>query len=126
MADWCTGGHFSCTVHKYGLALSTLHSKITNNGGDDFNFYISSLYISFHVPFSLFVSVDSHALFQTVYPSIHPSGPYSVQSVGAAEVVSWAIGHNPARVATPTQDTRIAQPSQQAGTHFVDLGRMTG
>jgi len=48
------------------------------------------------------------------------------ESVGAAEAVSWAIGHNPGRVATPTQDTRMAQLSQQAGTQFADLGRMTG
>ena len=34
--------------------------------------------------------------------SIHPSGPYSVQSVGAAEAVFLAIGHNPGRVATLT------------------------
>ena len=33
-------------------------------------------------------------------------GPYSVQSVAAAQAVSLAIGHNPGRVATPTQDTR--------------------
>ena len=32
-------------------------------------------------------------------------GPYSVQNVGAALAVSLAIGHNPARVATPTQFT---------------------
>ena len=37
--------------------------------------------------------------------SIHPSGPFSVQSVGAAEAVSWAVGYNPGQVATPTQDT---------------------
>ena len=36
---------------------------------------------------------------------IHPLGPYSVQSVGAAEAVSLAIWHNPGRVAIPTQDT---------------------
>ena len=58
--------------------------------------------------------------------SILPLGPYSVQSVGAAKAVSWVIGHNPGRVATPTQDTQMAQSSQQAGTHFVNLGRMTG
>ena len=40
----------------------------------------------------------------TIHPSIHSSGPYSVQSVGAAEAVSWAIGYNPGWVATPTQD----------------------
>ena len=57
--------------------------------------------------------------------SIHPSGPYSIQSIGAVEAVSWAIGHNPGGVATPTQDTRMAQSSQQAGTHFADLRRMT-
>ena len=36
---------------------------------------------------------------------LHPSGPYSVQSVGAAEAVSKTIGHNPGWVATLTQDT---------------------
>ena len=55
----------------------------------------------------------------------HPLGPYSAQSVGAAEAVSWAIGHNPGRVATPVQDIQMAQSSQQAGTHFANLGRMT-
>ena len=34
-------------------------------------------------------------------------GPYSVQSVGAAEAVSLAIGHNPGWVATPTQCTSM-------------------
>jgi len=34
-------------------------------------------------------------------------GPYSVQSVGAASAVSLAIGHNPGRVATPTQYTSM-------------------
>ena len=43
--------------------------------------------------------------FQTAVSSIHPLGPYSVQSVGAAEAVSLAIGHNPGPVTTPTQDT---------------------
>ena len=38
---------------------------------------------------------------------IHPFGPYSVQSVGAAETVSLAIGHNPGRVTTPTQYTSM-------------------
>ena len=38
-----------------------------------------------------------------IYPSIHPLGPYSVQSVGAAKAVSCAVQHNPGRVATPTQ-----------------------
>ena len=38
-------------------------------------------------------------------PSIHPLEPYSLQSVGAASAVSLAIGHNPGRIATPTQDT---------------------
>ena len=60
-----------------------------------------------------------------VYHSI-TLGPYSVQGVGAAKAVSWAIGHNPGQVATPTQDTRMAQSSRQAGTHFADLGQMTG
>jgi len=49
-----------------------------------------------------------------------------VQSVDAAKAVSWAIGHNPGRVATPTQDTQAAQSSQQAGTYFADLRRMVG
>jgi len=31
-------------------------------------------------------------------------GPDSVQSVGAAEAVSLAIGHNPGRVVTPIQE----------------------
>ena len=56
---------------------------------------------------------------------IKPLGPYSVQSVSAAKAVSWAIGHNPGRVATLTQDILMAQSSQQAGTHFADLRRMT-
>ena len=53
-------------------------------------------------------------------------GPYSVQSVGAAEAASLAFGHNPGWDATPTQDTQMAQSSQQAGTHFVDLRSVTG
>ena len=36
---------------------------------------------------------------------IHPLGPYSVQSVGAASAVSLAIRHNLGWVATPTWDT---------------------
>ena len=38
----------------------------------------------------------------------------------AADAVSWAIGHNPAQVTTPTQDT-LSNGSiipAQAGTHF--------
>ena len=62
----------------------------------------------------------------SIHPSIHPLGPYSRQSVGAAEAVYWAIGHNPGWVATAMQDARMAQSSEQAGTHFADLGRMTG
>ena len=58
-----------------------------------------------------------------VIENVHPLEPYSVQSISAAEAVSLAIGHNPGRVATPTQDTRMAQSSQQAGTHFADLRR---
>ena len=46
-------------------------------------------------------------LLPTLEGSIHPLGTYSVQSVGAAEAVSLAIGHKPGRVATPTQDTSI-------------------
>ena len=57
---------------------------------------------------------------------IHPLGPYSVQSISAAEAVSLVIGHNPGRDPTPTQDTRMTRSSQQAGTHFADLGRMAG
>ena len=38
------------------------------------------------------------------WSSIQPLGPYSVLSVGAVKAVSLAIGHNPGRVATPTQD----------------------
>ena len=34
-------------------------------------------------------------------------GPYSVQSIGAAEAASLAIGHNPGQVATPTQYTSM-------------------
>ena len=56
----------------------------------------------------------------------NPSGPNSVQSIGAANAVSWAIGHNPGWVATSTQNTQMAQSSQQAGIHFADLERMTG
>ena len=36
---------------------------------------------------------------------MHALGPYSVQSVGAAEAVSLAIGHNHGWIATSTQDT---------------------
>ena len=36
---------------------------------------------------------------------IHPLGPFSVQSFGSAYAVTWVIGHNPGRVATPTQET---------------------
>ena len=56
----------------------------------------------------------------------NPMGPHSVQNISAAKAVSWAIGHNPGWVATPTQDTQMAQSFQQAGTHFADLRRMTG
>ena len=59
-------------------------------------------------------------------PSIHPLEPYSAQSIGAAKAISWAIGNNPGWVANPTQDTQMAQSSQQAGTHFSNLRRMTG
>ena len=34
-------------------------------------------------------------------------GPFSLQSVGAAEADSLALGHNPGRVATPTLDTSM-------------------
>ena len=50
--------------------------------------------------------------------SIHPLEPYSVQSVGAAEAVSLAIGHNPGRVATPTQDTRMTRSSPASWYSF--------
>ena len=51
-----------------------------------------------------------------------------MQSVGAAETVALAIGHNPIAlgywaIATGNHsDTGY----QQSGTHFADLGRMTG
>ena len=45
-------------------------------------------------------------MFVLSHPSIHPSGPDSVQSVGAASAVSLAIGHNPGWVATLTQVLR--------------------
>ena len=93
---------------------------------------------------------------------MHTLGPYSVKSVGAALTVSWARGHNPGQVTTPTQDTSKEEEKgdeigtilcaecwcclssflgyltqswtgrhsdtvyQHAGTHFADLGRMTG
>ena len=71
-------------------------------------------------------SESIHTLQLLSHPSIHPLGLYPVQSVGGTEAVSWAIGHNPGRVATPTQNTRMAQSSQQAGTNFANLRRMTG
>ena len=49
-----------------------------------------------------------------------------MQSVGAAEAVSWAIEHNPGRVATPMQDTQNDFLTQEAGTHFADLRGTTG
>ena len=49
-----------------------------------------------------------------------------MQSVAAAEAVSLAIEHNSAWVTTPMQDIWMAQSSQQAGTHFANLKRMTG
>ena len=63
--------------------------------------------------------------------TFHPSNPLglnvhwdrSVQSVGTAKAVSWAIGHNPGRVTTSTQDTQMAQSSQQAGTRFANHRR---
>ena len=54
------------------------------------------------------VPVIAHLLFRKCHVKdrrIHPSGPYSVQSVGAAKAVSLAIGHNPGWIAAPTQDT---------------------
>ena len=42
--------------------------------------------------------------------SIHHD--HTLYSVGAAEAVSWANGHNLGRVTTPTQDTQMAQSSQ--------------
>ena len=41
--------------------------------------------------------------------SIHPLGPHSVQSIGAAKAVSLAVGHNPGRVATPIQWTSMLE-----------------
>ena len=65
------------------------------------------------------VTTPTQATPNGYYPStIHPLGPYYVQSIGAAKAVSWAIGYNPGWVATLMQDTRMAQSSQQAGTHF--------
>ena len=69
--------------------------------------------------------VKLHTYDQLATRNIHPLGPYSVESVGAAEAVSWANGHNPGQVAILTKDARMAQSSQQAVTHFGDLGRMT-
>ena len=46
------------------------------------------------------VSLD---IYHAVDPSIH--WDETQQSISAAEAVSWAIGHNPGQVATPTQDT---------------------
>ena len=40
-------------------------------------------------------------------PSRHPLGPHYVQSIGAAEAVSLAIGHNAGRVVTLTQYTTM-------------------
>ena len=51
------------------------------------------------------IKVFDNIQYVYIHIYIHPFGPYSVQSVGAAEAVSLAIGHNPGRVATPTQDT---------------------
>jgi len=68
----------------------------------------------------------AHTFMHASHVPNYPSGAYSTQSVSAAEAVSWSIGHNPGMVATPMQDTRMARSSQQAGTHFADLRRMTG
>ena len=43
-----------------------------------------------------------------------------------AKAVSWTIGYNLEQVTTLTQETKMAQSSQQAGTHFANLRRMTG
>ena len=43
-------------------------------------------------------------------------GPYSVQSVGAAEAVSCAIGHNPGQGTTPMQETQMLPPEVMAHT----------
>ena len=51
----------------------------------------------------------AHTHTPSICPSVHPFGPYFVQSIGAAKAVSWAIGHNPGQVTTPTQDTQMAQ-----------------
>jgi len=40
----------------------------------------------------------------SIHP-IHPLGPYSKKSVGAAEAVSLTNGYNPGQVTSPTQDT---------------------
>ena len=57
---------------------------------------------------------------QTVLPSIHPSGPYSVQNVGAA-CLSSLLGY----WAQSWTGRHSDKGYQQAGTHFTDLGRMT-
>ena len=57
------------------------------------------------VPHFLFMLFIVEKVVSHVSTSIHPLGPYSVQSIGAAKAVSLALGNNPGRVATPTQDT---------------------
>ena len=52
-------------------------------------------------------------------PSRHPLGPHYVQSIGAAEAVSLAIGHNAGRVVTLTQYTTMLV------LIFANLRRMT-
>ena len=54
-----------------------------------------------------FASAELLVAYPFIHPSIHPLGPCSVQSVGAAFAVSLAIGHNPGWVATPTQYTSM-------------------
>ena len=46
-----------------------------------------------------------HCLLEVLDRRRRRLGPYSVQSVVAAEAVSLAIEHNPGQVSTPSQDT---------------------
>ena len=54
-------------------------------------------------------SQNAHTALLTIVPSdrdgIVIGNILCTESVGAAEEVSWAIGHNPGWVATPTQAT---------------------
>ena len=63
-------------------------------------------------------SVSDSVLTKSFILSIHPWGPYSVQSVGDVSAVSLSIGYNPGRVTTPTQDTStlaLILPTSEVG-----------